>query len=205
MEKFIKDSKYSFWKQLDPKPFSYNEEYKGSQSTTLEMSYLRLGFLLSCLSTDEVKELKNWKICDVGSGNGIFGKVCKSHFKYSAEYDLSGDTITKEELENTNWDVIVLTDVLEHYYDINDLFKIKFKYLFLSFPETPEVDDVESLSTWKHFKPNEHIWCLNYNGVKKWLEENNYSIVNYGNPEDLIRKSKDNSINITTLVARNDN
>lgn len=198
---FIKDEKYNFWKQTDPEQFNYDEKYKKQQSTTKEMSYLRLGYLLSCLNDNEIKNIKNWKMCDVGSGNGIFKKVCKGFFKYASEYDLSGDTISKQELEETEWDIIFLTDVLEHFYDINDLFKIKFNYLFLSFPETPKVDSLDELKNWKHFKPNEHIWCLNFLGIEKWLNKNGYSVLQSGNPEDLIRKS-DYKINITTLIAK---
>lgn len=201
---FIKDNKYNFWKQQDPQPFDYNTDYKKMQSTTLEMSYLRIGYFLNFINSEELKDFKNWKVCDVGSGNGIFGKICKKIFGYGAEYDLSGDTISKEELESTNWDLIFLTDVLEHYYNIEELFKIKFKYLFLSFPETPDTDSLKELSAWKHFKPNEHIYCLNQYGMKKWFYEHNCEILGCGNPEDLIRKSE-SRINITTMIIKNNN
>lgn len=199
---FFKDKKYGFWKQQNYEPFNYDSEYKNKQSTTLEMSYLRIGYFLNFINNKELKNLKNWKMCDVGSGNGIFAKICKKFFGYSAEYDLSGNTISKDELEGTKWDLIVLTDVLEHYYDIEDLFRINFKYLFLSFPETPNVSNLEELSLWKHFKPNEHIYCLNKDGMIKWFEEHNCEVLGCGNPEDLIRKSE-RDINITTMIIKN--
>ena len=129
---FIKD-KYGFWKQVNPVPIKYDEHYKEVQKTTPEMAWLRLGSLFTVLNKN-INELSTWKICDVGSGNGCFIKEAKKVFNYACNYDLSGESITQEELYSTKWDIIFLTDVLEHFEDINDLFKISFKYLFISFP-----------------------------------------------------------------------
>lgn len=196
---FHKD-KYGFWRQDNPLPINYSIEYKNKQSTTVEMSWLRIGWFLSVVS-GSVKELLNWRICDVGSGNGNFAKVASNVFGKVKEYDLSGDTISKDELLSTEWDLIVLSDVLEHFEDINSLFDIKFEYLLLSFPETPAVTDWHKLSDWRHFKPNEHIYNLNMRGCNWWLEDNGYDIIRAGHIEDTIRKS-DRPYNISSIVAK---
>lgn len=199
---YIQDNIYKFWKQQNPVPFNYNLEYKNKQSTTESMCWLRLGFLASYLSPSTFKQLK---VCDVGSGNGIFVNKFKHLFKYLCGYDLSGESISKEELYNNLWDVIFLTDVLEHFENIEDLFKMKWKYLFLSFPETPaNCKTQQQLEQWKHYKPNEHIWCLNIFGIKKWFEDHNCKVVRSNDLEDLIRTPQNNvEVNITTMIVKN--
>lgn len=201
MIEFTKDQ-YGFWRQSNPKDFVYDEDYKKSQETTSEMSWCRLGFLTSKFSPSKIK---SWKVCNVGSGNGIFAKEASKLFENGvseySEYDVSGKSISKEELENTEWDLIFLTDVLEHFKDIEDLFKIHFKYAFISFPETPEVSDFHELEKWRHYKPDKHIYCLNLKGMIKWLNAHGYMSVISGNPEDAIRHSNDNVPNISTIIV----
>lgn len=199
---YIQDDVYRFWKQKNPKPFNYTIEYKNKQSTTESMCWLRLGFLASYLSPSTFKQLN---VCDVGSGNGIFVNKFKHLFKYLCGYDLSGESISEEELYSKEWDVIFLTDVLEHYNDIEDLFKIHWKYLFLSFPETPaKYTTQQQLQQWKHYKPNEHIWCLNTPGMIKWFENHNCEVIRSNDLEDLIRTPQNNQLaNIGTVIVKN--
>ncbi len=70
--------------------------------------------------------------------------------------------------------MIVLSDVLEHFADIEGLFEMSWDYAFISYPETPKVNTQEELEEWKHFKPNEHIWCLNLDGMVKWINGNGF-------------------------------
>lgn len=192
---------HGFWRQEDPRPFQYTESYKSVQGTTPEMSWCRLGFLLSAV--DPV-EARGWSVCDVGSGNGCFAREASKFFhKGVKEYDLSGKSISREELEGTDWDLVFLTDVLEHFHDIQDLFSIKFKLGFFSFPETPLVEDWRELKDWRHFKPDEHVWCLNMAGAAKWFKEHGYSVVASGHPEDSIRRPQPGlAHNISTLVVK---
>jgi hypothetical protein len=197
--KFIKN-KYGFWKQENPQPFTYTEEYKEKQSTNNDMSFLRLGWLASVFNYDGMKKMN---MVDIGCGNGSFAKCAEKLFKTVSKYDVAGDSITKDQLYDTEWDLIVLSDVLEHFDDINDLFKLKFKYAFISYPETPKVDMWEELKTWRHFKPNEHIWCLNNAGMHMWLWDNKCSVVSSSNFEDYIRTRWDESKpNITSLLIK---
>lgn len=196
---FSKD-KYGFWRQDSPEPFEYDENYKAIQKTTDAMAWLRLGFLFSVISPGECR---GFLACDVGSGNGCFAKAVRGCFSSISEYDLSGDSITRDELEHTDWDIVFLTDVLEHFGQIDDLFGLHFRYVFLSFPETPSVDDWRELSEWRHFRPNEHIWCLNEDGVVRWLDDHGYETVARGNPEDAIRRPQPGlKRNISTVIAR---
>lgn len=199
---YVCDDIYHFWRQINPKTFNYDIDYKNKQSTTNEMCWLRLGFLTSYFPSFVLKDMV---VCDVGSGNGIFVNNFKNRFKQLYGYDLSGESISKEFLYGNMWDLIFLTDVLEHFENIEDLFNIHWKYLFLSFPETPmEYTTQQQLSKWKHYKPNEHIWCLNTIGIIKWFQNHNCDIITTSNPEDLIRiPQNDCLVNITTMIVKN--
>ena len=196
---FLKD-KYGFWRQSDPELFKYDEKYKAMQKTTEAMAWLRLGFLFSVVCPNECR---SFLACDVGSGNGCFARIASKCFSSVKEYDVSGDSITRNEFEHTEWDMIFLTDVLEHFNSIDDLFALHFKYVFLSFPETPAVDDWKDLKEWRHFKPNEHIYCLNEKGIVQWLKTHGYEVIACGNPEDAIRKPQIGlNRNISTVIAK---
>lgn len=193
-------NEYGFWRQTNPRPFVYDGRYKSSQGTTEEMSWLRMGFLLSVVPPSECLA---GAACDVGSGNGCFAKTVGKCFGRMCEYDVAGESISREELLGTKWKVLFLTDVLEHFVDIEDLFGMRFEYLFLSFPETPKVDDYRLLRSWRHYKPDEHIWMLNADGMARWLAVHGCSTMACGNPEDAIRRPQEGfGRNISTLVAK---
>lgn len=193
--------RHGFWRQVDPEPFQYTEAYKSAQGTTTDMAWCRLGFLWSAV---DPAEARMWKVCDVGSGNGCFAReASKFFFQEVKEYDVSGRSISREELESTDWDLVFLTDVLEHFSDIQDLFRIHFRHGFFSFPETPEVKDWRELKEWRHFKPDEHVWCLNEKGMREWFYQHRYTVLASGHPEDSIRRPQIGlPHNISTMVVK---
>ena len=69
------------------------------------MSWLRLGVLISTLNKP-LAEIKDWWVCDVGSGNGKFAVEANKLFNNVREYDLSGSSISSDELYSRHWDVI---------------------------------------------------------------------------------------------------
>ncbi len=195
-----KKTKYNFWGQVDPKPFQYDLNYKQKQSTNIEMSYLRVGWLSSFFTYDE---MKNMSVVDIGCGNGIFVSVCKNIFKEAVGFDVSGDSIPKTDLYDKPWDIMVLSDVLEHFVDIDELFDYSWKYAFISFPETPVVDNVDDLKEWRHFKPDEHIWCLNAKGLRVWSNSHNAVVVGESNFEDIIRTRWEyDKANISSILIK---
>lgn len=198
---FIKNQLYNFWTQMNPQPFEYDITYKSKQSTTDNMCWLRLGLLTSVISP---KDVKNMVACDIGSGNGTFVNNFNHLFKQLYGYDLAGESITQQQLMCTTWDIIFMTDVLQHYTDIQQLYDIKWKYLYISFPQTPTVNTQQQLSKWKHYKPNEHIWCLNKNGMIKWFEDHKCEVLMSANTQDMIRTPV-NDVNITTMIVKRDN
>ena len=195
------EMKHGFVKQTDPEPFNYSTEYKLSQSTNKNMSYLRLGLLMSCFDYDQIAD---FKICDVGSGNMRFVNVLRQFVPKTVGYDVGpGSEITKADLLSVCWDLVVLTDVLEHFDDIDELWKIRWKYMLLSYPEMPEVDNMVELLDWHHFKPDEHIWYFGANAMYAWLHEHDCRVLIESDIEDIIRRRQNiTTRNITTMIIR---
>lgn len=190
-----------FLKQTEHTTFPYTIEYKSRQGTNVEMSYLRLGWISSFFRSEEISKMN---VVDIGCGNGVFVRCSSGKFGRIVGYDVVGDSISKDELYNTVWDMIILSDVLEHFDDIEDLFKIKWKFCMLSFPETPDVGTFEELRKWRHFKPNEHLYYLTAPKVRKWLESHiGVKVIGISNFEDLIRKRWDSSkTNISSIMTK---
>jgi len=190
-----------FVKQKEHDHFPYTVEYKKRQGTNVEMCYLRLGWLSAYFSYEEMKEMN---VVDIGCGSGIFVKCCTGKFKKIVGYDVVGESISKRELYNVHWDLIVLSDVLEHFENIEDLFKIKWNYAMISFPETPKYENFEELKLWRHFKPNEHLYYLDLDNIIRWFEKNrDVEVVQTGNFEDLIRtRWNEEKTNISTVLVR---
>ena len=188
-----------FIKQIVRDPFIYTQDYKDHQSTNLEMSSLRLGWLAQHFTIDQMRSME---AVDVGCGNGLFVRSCEKVFRSICGYDVVGESISDSYLYGKVWDLSVLSDVLEHFDDIEKFFKIKWRYCMLSFPETPPVRTFAELQAWRHFKPNEHIYYLHAEGVKEWIRKKpSVTVIDHSNFEDLIRTRWDvNNVNISTLL-----
>jgi hypothetical protein len=61
----------------------------------------------------------------------------------------------------------------------------------------------EWFESWKHRRPNEHLWHFNDESLKKFVESQNYEFVNSTNIEDCIRKTNYNYPNILTSIFKN--
>jgi len=192
------EDQYGFLKQVSPPLFEYTVEYKKKQSTNKAMVWLRLGWLSAHIP---VNELNMFNVVDIGAGNGIFVSEGQSLFKRIVPFDLVGESISSTELNSTAWDMVVLSDVLEHYPDIDDFWTLPFKYALVSFPETPRHG--MNLLHWRHYKPGEHLYMLDSLHFTDWVKKHGASIVAQGCPEDLIRRRWDsNFVNITTFLIK---
>jgi len=188
--------------QTNPLPFVYDENYNTKWGTNDLMAGLRLGWLASHLGRDEMQRLT---VVDVGCGNGVFVKCARNKFKRVAGYNVCGESISRDELVSEHWGLVVLTDVLEHMPDIRALFAIHWEYAMISIPETPRVRSFDELMRWRHFKPNEHIWLLDWKGLTCWAlnMEPGVCPIAVSDFEDLIRTRWDSqTTNISTLLVR---
>lgn len=189
-----------FIKQLAANVINYDEEYIAKPRTTEQMAFLRLGWLAAHFNYDT---LRTFTAVDIGSGRGVMLPVFEKVFRAVKNYDLAGASITKKELEGTDWDLVILNDVLEHYTDIEDLFKLSWRYALISFPETPTVRDFEELKSWRHFRPDEHIYHLHEKGMREWFSAHGARVLNANNFEDILRTRWDaTKTNITTMLIQ---
>lgn len=195
-------TEFDFYKQGKTEHFNYEDTYKRNLKTTKELCLIRFGWLSSFLSYEE---MQNMSAMDYGCGSGEMKKNIGSFFMNFYEYDINYENgLTYHETCNNNFDIIFVMDVIEHIDDINFIFnKLNWKYAMISFPETPSIDKMEDLYKWRHFKPNEHIWCLNQIGFKKMLTNLNVNVIGFSNFEDNIRVRWDkNKPNISTFLLK---
>ena len=193
---------HGFWKQKNPNEFTYTEEYKKKQSTNEAMTYLRAGWILGSIPYDEFKD---FKVVDVGSGNNAMENYLKDKVKEFKSYDVAGESISKEELLSTSWDLAVFADVIEHIEELEEMFKPKWKYAYISTPETPEVEDWMELknSNWRHLKPDEHLWLLNKLGLEEYFNFNGIEVLSCDFLEDVIRtREYSDKPNIVSLLVK---
>jgi hypothetical protein len=191
-------NEYGMIKQKNPAPFDYSKPYLEQQSTNLEMSYLRLGYLLS---TVPYENLKKASALELGPGTGNFFEVVKNHVKSIDGFDIADSkysTVSLKEAQSRKWDIVFGFDVLEHFHDIDDLWKIDFTYGYFSSP-CPPVKGI--FKEWRHWKPNEHIYHITMQQFVNWVADHDYELLGYGHPEDLLRKRWDEKqANINSFV-----
>jgi hypothetical protein len=187
---------------------NYNKTYvesrygKASTAPTLEMSYMRFGFLVQALGY-----LPN-SIMDVGFGNGDFLKVANNANVKCYGYDVHHDIELPAGVTRVNdilaADVEVTTffDSLEHMRNPYSIENIKTDYILISVPSCNNPTDDEWFKGWKHRRENEHLWHFNAESLKNFASKIGFSILEYSTFEDVIRKSVDYSPNIQTVLMK---
>jgi hypothetical protein len=191
---------YGMMRQLNPKKFDYSKKYLDKQSTNENMSWLRIGYLSNVISYEC---LRDSKVIELGPGTGMFFDILQPYVRTIDGYDIvesKYSTVTLEDVRSTKWDLLCAFDVLEHFEEIDDLWKIDFKWGYFSMP-CPPTSGITA--TWKHLKPNEHIWHIKPTSFKFWAEDHGYSVVASGSPEDLIRNRWDEKErNINSFIIK---
>ncbi len=57
--------------------------------------------------------------------------------------------------------------------------------------------------TWRHFKPNEHLWHITPAEFTAWIQDHGYEVLRSGSPEDAIRTRWDpEQMNIASFVVK---
>lgn len=198
--------------QCDAKPFVYDLTYLNKQSTNPEMSYLRLTTFYHALNTCATR-LKGCSALELGPGTGVFFEIAKKHFKTVDGYDVAQSdysTVSVENLKRDKWDILFAFDVLEHLNNPEDLLKIDFTFGMITIPDLPygiviETDygwdvDLDKLSCYKHFKPDEHLHYFSRESLMRWLKLNNCRVLHVSHVEDLIRGLNKGEHNTCTVV-----
>lgn len=204
MIKNYKKLKNGLIKQINCKPFiydsSYLEYYEKIKLESIQISYLRLGYLIGIIN-----KIPN-SLLDIGYGNGDFLKISSQIISNCYGFDIANNPIPEhvkkiKSFKNKKFDVVCMFDSLEHFEDIYSIKKINTNYFIISVPECHYLSD-NWFESWKHRKPNEHRWHFNKISLSNFMQEIGYEIISSCNIEDIIRKPNDKNSNILTAVFK---
>jgi hypothetical protein len=191
--------------QINREPFNYGLDYSANYNKLGElgkrMAHLRLGYLLGVLGYTPKTLL------DVGYGNADFLSVASTFIEKCYGSDVTSDYplpenvqyLSPEKIYDEKFDVVCFFDVLEHFDDIYDIRKLQSDIVYVSLPNCNYKSD-EWFDSWKHRKPNEHLWFFNEDSLKTFFEEIGFKCIATSNVEDIIRKDINNTPNILTGV-----
>ena len=192
-------------KQIDKVPFLYGYDYSNTYNKLEElgmyMSYLRLGYIVGSIGHIPSS------ILDVGYGNGTFLKVASNIVPscygndVTKEYTIPENCSFVDDIYAQKFEVVCFFDVLEHFENIYDIRELKADYVVISLPHCHNFTDAW-FESWKHRKPNEHLWHFNAESLTSFMKELNYTVVNLTNIEDIIRKNNKDYSNILTGVFK---
>lgn len=144
-------------------------------------------------------------ILDIGYGNGSFlkyaSKFCETYGSDISGYPIPEGSKFVDKIDDKEYDVVCMFDVLEHFTDPTEVKKIKTKYLAISVPWCHyEKHGDNWFRGWKHRRPDEHLWHFNSLSLPKFLEPFGYELLDFSNVEDQIRQSTLPDPNILTAI-----
>lgn len=192
-------------RQINKKPFSYGAKYTSQYDKygiqKINMSHLRLGYILGSIGKTPKK------ILDIGYGQGHFLEVAKSIIPncfgndITEECPLPEGVVFIKNIFEDSYDVITFFDSLEHFENIYDIKNLKTDYIVISVPWC-EYKGPEWFNTWKHRKPDEHLWFFDENSLTNFMNQIGFKKINTCNIEDVIRKDTNNRPNILSGIYK---
>ena len=175
------------------------QRYDSYKESSLNMSYLRFGYLVGVLGGFPET------ILDCGYGNGDFLKVasksCRS-FGYEVNgYPIPTPSVEVRDIYETEVEVTCFFDVLEHFEDIYEIKNLKSKYIYISVPNCLYHSD-EWFKEWRHRREDEHLWHFNEESLVNFFNEIGYKKLSSSNIEDSIRGKLNGDQNILTCIFK---
>jgi len=205
-EQIYEKDEFGIIKQKEKKSFLYNQDYLGERYVIIKdkcinMSYLRLGFLLGNISG------KINSLLDFGCGSGYFLEVASDCIENTYNYDIIDNNFSHsqkldyEDIFSKKFDVVTFFDSLEHVEDPYTLIKkIDTKYIHISVPWCHiQERGKDWFMNWKHRRHDEHLYHFNLDSLIRFFEYFGYKLIKYSNIEDTIRKS-DEENNILSCI-----
>lgn len=202
MENYLK-TEHGIIAQIVRKPKIYNSNYFDYylkiKEQTIQISYLRLGFILGALKKAPCN------ILDIGYGIGSFLSTAKKIIPQCYGYDITTLNVPEgctrvENIFKDKYELVCFFDSLEHMENINVIKNIKCDYMCISTPWCTYISD-DWFKTWKHHKPDEHLWYFDDISLKKFMDSIGFDCIAINNLEDTIRVDK-NSPNILTGIFK---
>lgn len=193
-------------RQKSFKPFNYDLDYSDSRYSHFDdrgnILNLRLGYIIGSLG--RLPE----SLLDVGYGNGDFLESCRGSVPFlfgndiQPAYPLPSDISFVEDITSVEVDVITFFDSLEHFPDIEFVKDLQCSYAIISLPWCTNGSDDEWFSSWKHRKPDEHLYHFDHKSLTQFMDRQGYDLVNYCNLEDKIRQDVNLTPNILTACYK---
>ena len=187
-------------KQIATNPFVYDPEYievyNKYGDARIKMAWMRMGYITGVIGNPST-------LIDVGYGNGDFLRAAREFTECYGhdinEYPIPEGCRFMDDWKNFDGDVMTFFDVLEHIPDISFVKDLKAKYIVISVPNC-HYESEQWFESWKHRKPDEHLWHFNEQSLINFMNENGYIYLNISHIEDAIRKGDDKKPNIITGI-----
>jgi len=177
---------------------TYNGNYVGQyrrMETCASMSYLRLGAVKAFCAAGT--------LLDVGYGSGDFVKLA-----LKAGYDAYGVDVhgvdcgvrERSMLERVRWDVVTFFDSLEHFANLDMVKQLveRAQTVVVSMPKVPDPRTAETLKSWRHYKPGEHLHYFCYRSLDCFMRPK--QLLSRSDLEDVIRGKRAGAQNIFTSI-----
>lgn len=187
------DASKGLCRQLGHTPTVYDEKYVEDRYNKYgelgpRMAHLRLGYLLGTLG------FTPRSVLDVGYGNGDFLRAASSIVPVVRGYDIPpaypiAPIETVGSIYADAHDVVCFFDVLEHFPDPYEIRALQAKYVYISLPFLHPELGIDWFRTWRHRRPNEHLWHFSRQGLATFFAEIGYKQLRLGVVEDTIRRN----------------
>jgi len=180
---------------------AYLDSYIKLGDANYKMAHLRLGYLIGSLGFAPASVL------DVGFGTGEFLDVAKHMIPVCYGNDIFQHSVPTnctfvEDIFSVTPEVVTFFDAIEHFENpYETMTQLKAEYVVISLPDCHYISD-EWFESWRHHKPNEHLWYFNTESLVKFMAVCGYECLNTCNIEDVLRVSPGNYSNILSGVFR---
>jgi len=159
--------------------FQYNKEY----FKTISDVYEKTAKKMNKVRWDFVKETKPKIVLDYGAGANFLTKFAPKGIKVDS-FDIGNFSVKYTGIRHKKYDLVFLSDVLEHIPDfsiLDDIFKMT-DYFYISTPVLPES---KKLRGWKHFKfeTKEHLHYFTKRSLDLFFEARGFKNIKSGYPE----------------------
>lgn len=186
--------------QVNQVPYVYDALYIENRYSAFpdrgNLANLRLGYIIGSIGCIPMSLL------DVGYGDSTFVDNCTKTIPKVYAYDLPTNTTATLGIRTNSLDipveVMTFFDSLEHFEDISFVQHVRATYIVISVPCCKHPDNDKWFKSWKHRKPNEHLFHFNAESLTAFMLRMGYAKINHTYLEDSIRVDPDNKPNILT-------
>lgn len=193
--------------QVNREPFDYSGDYIVNHYEPIGnpirfTTHLRMGLIIG--SIGHIPK----SILDVGYGNGAFLHTAKEIVPDLYGYDIvktqglcPSIEVVDDPLSN-HYEVVTFFDSLEHIPDIEFVKDLDCDYVVVSLPWYHEEFGDVWFESWKHRKPDEHLWHFGDKSLINFMTRMGYETVSITNAEDTTRDNYQPYENILTGVFK---